>query len=214
MKKYQEISIYDNPNQLKIIISRLKEWQKIFKYQPGKSREYAVNIFVDSDRAICMKTDRKSLFEASVWLVAYIDSIRLANITSPYSNLSVSDYNAVLIQFLRDVIEKIVFPKTKIILTGENIGLEDLMGKESLDYFNKWFNTCNKDTLISHTQDEDNFILFIQSLYRNEGMEFDFNMLGNIILDQYPFMTEEKIKTIEDYMEFGFRLFESFHKGD
>lgn len=208
MKGFQHLIIRDTRDNLKSLMSKMRDYKGTFYCQKSNSKEYAKNIFLKSDEALCMKTDRKSLFESIVWLVLFDNELRVTNITSADS-LGREKYNLVLTSFARDVIEKLKDQSTKVILSGENVEMADIMSQNSYQKFNKWFLTANSDNYILHPMDQARFMDLIVSLKENDP-DFDISTFRTLILEMMRPELEDVGNNIAVFTEFGIELLKHY----
>lgn len=200
MKRYKELKIKDNPANLKQIISRLKSKKTPFHYMKTDSENYAKNIFVESGDALCMKTNRFSLYESTVWLVREDNILRVANITSR-QRLDLKKYNSIITEFYNSVIEKVLMPDSVASLSDETVTLQDLLTEESYHKFQTWYVPCNKDSLITHPADYGRWLDFIISCHRNEDTVSESDIAQYLIEDEG--YEEEEISRLCTLFDFG-----------
>lgn len=206
MEINRSLEISDIPENLDQVVDRLMAWKKVFRFLPSKSREYAQNVFVKQNEAFCFKTDRSSLYNATIWMVRYGNIIKVSNITADIS-LDMEKYNDILIQFVSDVIYKTILSTTKVNISDSEMSFKDILDTDTYTSFRKWYDSCNKVDLISHTSDLRLFIAFVRDLYFNAPQSFEIDLFGKMIKESRPYLLESKIKDIENKIEFGLEVF-------
>ena len=205
MKSCGSLEIKDSEINISRIVQNLVGWKKTFKYMSGKSSAYAENMFVKPGYALCMKTDWKSLYEANIWLIRVENTIKVINITASIF-LDVEKYNFILVQFTRDVVEKVILPTTNVVLlTGEKV-MCDIMSDESYRKFLSWISTCNIAKPLEHPFDEKRFIEFLYSLYKFDNGKIDISSFKNIFASDHPDMPKEMIEDIVEKLRFGLNI--------
>lgn len=167
MKKFRHLEITaDSENVLKSFLEAAKNRQcPVFKYKKTNSIEYAKNIFTSEDMVACFKTERKSLFQAMVWMVISNQKLWVANITSTInSSLGIVNYNLILMTFFDEVISPLLHNfNVTVNLTGDNIRMSSMLHPETFELLNRWQQTCNKSMPIAHPGDYKLWMQFVVS---------------------------------------------------
>ncbi len=171
MKRYILLKI-SNPNIGKIqqLLTQIKDVTHApFTYMKQASAEYAKNLFLNTENAACFKTKRKTLFEATVWVLISNEALRVTNITSEKNtDLSISNYNKVLNAFYDEFVSNYIDDTFNVNLSDENIDIADILDKKTLDKLKLWENTCNKNRPLDHFVDRTNWLNFIIEYYDNK----------------------------------------------
>lgn len=173
MRKFQQLEIRGTKEDLRGLLSRMKESNiKSFVYQAKKSEEYAKNIFCEETEVAVFKSPNKKYFEGYVWLAITDGVLRVANITSSInSDLGISNYNFVLNAFFSEIVRPLLSEEADVVIKGENLGLRDMMSEQSAKLLEVWEVACNKSSPTSHPLDEERWFSFICSI-ANEESEF------------------------------------------
>lgn len=209
MKRYRQLQISGNPDLLRQFIVELKQLDNPpFKYQSKLSEDYARNIFHDIADVVVLKTERVSLFEATVWLYRNNDKIILANITYR-ETVDMARYNTVLSKFFDVVIEPIAHQqqfegRIRVSLTPDHIEPKDLMCQQSYKLLLEWIETCNIDSPIAHFIDYTHWMNFIISLHDNSDSFTPADLRQWLYEDRsWPEEWESKVDELTTTLEFG-----------
>lgn len=140
-----------------------------FTYMKQASTEYAKNLFLDTGKAACFKTNRKTLFEASVWVLVSSTTLRVTNITSEKNtDLDISHYNKILNVFYDELVSKYIDDSFNVNISNENIDIIDIIDESTFAKLKLWESTCNKNMPLGHSIDRTNWFNFIIEYHDNK----------------------------------------------
>jgi hypothetical protein len=118
-------------------------------------------------------TKQESLYLATVFVSVKDDELKVFNITSSdprYFILGIERYNYVINHFFHHFMARCLDMSFtgSITVSGEELSVENLIGKEAYEALVKWEKTCNKDNPLAHPMDERMWFAFLKALHDNE----------------------------------------------
>lgn len=140
-----------------------------FTYMKQASTEYARNLFLNTGKAACFKTNRKTLFEARVWVLVSSTTLRVTNITSEKNtDLDIFNYNKILNVFYDEFVSKYIDESFNVNISSGNIYITDIIDEKTFTKLQLWESTCNKSMPLDHIIDRTNWLNFIIEYHDNK----------------------------------------------
>ena len=111
--------------------------------------------------------------------------------------ISISDYNIVINAFFSGVISPLLPQGLEVVLTGEEVGIRDLMSDATADALERWEEWCNKSAPTSHPNDEERWFTFL-CLAAGEDREFASSDLEKWLVEdkEWPLGFSEEIEEL------------------
>lgn len=177
MKQFNHIEIHkDNATLIKLVEKMMTLKNKDFFYDKEASTRTNEGC---KDDPVCgdtyyalFTTKQESLYLATVFVSVKDEELKVFNIISSdprYSQLGIEQYNYVINHFFHHFMAVCLDMSFTgcISVSGEELSVEKLIGKEALEALVKWEKTCNKDNPIAHPMDEKMWFAFLKALHNN-----------------------------------------------
>lgn len=183
MKTYRELYFRGSQEQLKGFVEEIKkyavgEWK--MEPQTDRWKEYLffdyIGNSVDKARVSIFMGDNINKGELMVGNIVPIEK----------SQLSVEEYNAVLVQFYNDVVKPYKECGTELDITQPSDDIfnpTSIISKEALKKLELFCNNANKSTGSSHPCDQERWFDFICQTVDDERI-FDYTTLANFLQDE------------------------------
>lgn len=210
MLAHQRLTISGPREGITNLIARLKEMKSPFFFLPKLSKEYAENIYIEENDALCLKTNRKTLQESKIWLVRRNNSLEVANITSD-RNLSCSEYNTILNVFARQLEEGMLPKQCILALTDEQESLENILSQRSYEKLKRWIESCNIDYPLVHDLDLKMWVEFVDSVYVNDrNLNLEFFKTG--LSEMAPALSQSNLDDLESKLRYSLEFLEVYNE--
>lgn len=183
MKIYRELYFKGSPKQLSKFVKEIEkyalgDWS--FKKENGHSKDY---LFFDYEGEMVDKA------RVCIHLGDDIEKgeIKVVNIV-PISKdeLTVDEYNSVLLQFYNDIIKPYKEQNTEINISqpsDDSFNPTSIISEEALEKLELFCNAANKSTGSSHPYDKERWFDFICQTV-DDGKMFDYSTLSNFLSDE------------------------------
>lgn len=214
MKKYRKL-LLKHPNQELIeMLCKMKSRTGMFYYDDARSKDYAFALFQDAKSVGCFRTSSDELMPAFVWLVIVSGELKVTNITPvEVGSLGVSNYNKILMSFFDEMIKPFIDESWKdcILISGENVSLNEMLPKDTFDLLSLWEENCDKSAPISHPNDYERWLKFVVSLY-NSDVNLSVEDFEKWLSEdcQWPSGFNESIDEMGEKLEYSFDLLKAY----
>lgn len=219
MRRFQELVIEHNEEELVRLLNKLKEDKKSpFEYRTIISNGFARSTFIKPDHVGLFKSSRKSQFESMVWVVIKGNTLKVVNIVpSTRSTLGIEQYNSILTSFVEEFIRKHIDENwnDRIHITGEMVDIRTLLSPRCYDALMSWEGTCNKSAPISHPQDEQRWLLFVSYLHKDKDQcNFDLSDFTQWLSEDqhWPSGYNEQIYELQVNLEYSLTLLDYYDR--
>ena len=203
MKNYIEVLVIWGNQDPKDFISAMKEFEthmNSWEFLEEKSEEYSLSI--GNPSCILLKTDNK-VKPAVAITIKKNNTFFIANIVpKEISNLSVTEYNKIALQFVKDIKKYAKNYKLpiKVKTTNENIELADIIsGTKTRAFFEKYLNLhpLSYHPLSYHPLDIKRLDVFICAVFRYSRGKIDTDLLKGWLVSKKKWSEKDATWCIE-----------------